>query len=143
MQNKIVRHEIDIHVPASALWRILTCPQHMRQFLFNGEHLSDWKEGSMIMAYKKQSGEIRLIARGRVEEVVPGQRLRLSFFEVDSFSAEPLCLCYELWPAFDATKLMLAVELRPTCADAMMEESRMMLQKIKWLAEFGESGLTK
>ncbi len=49
MNNKFVaKAVITIHVPVSKVWQALVNPESIKQYLFNTNVVSDWKEGSPI-----------------------------------------------------------------------------------------------
>src|SRR5215208_7436410 len=47
--NYIAEAKTMIHAPASKVWDAITKPNLIKQYLFNTDVISDWKEGSPIL----------------------------------------------------------------------------------------------
>ncbi len=49
MRDLIARASTTVHAPASAVWRALTDPQMIKQYMFGTTVVSDWQEGDPIV----------------------------------------------------------------------------------------------
>jgi hypothetical protein len=136
MHKRILRHEVTIHALTTKLWRVLTSPAYTEQFFFNGQYHSDWTKDSPIYAGEKDE---RTQKKGMVQEVVPGISLQFSLFELGEFSNNPVRFSYELVPDQGGIMLILSADVvfnSEQLYRLMDEQCKMMLQKIKWLAEY-------
>ena len=139
MHKKLLRHEIVIHALPTKVWRVLTCSEYARQFLFNEELQSDWIKGSPIFLEIEKGGKKEAVKKGVVQEVVPGLSLQFTLYELPEFSDCPAMYQYELVPEDAGVRLILSQEVilySHQLYSLMSENCRMMLQKIKWLAEY-------
>jgi hypothetical protein len=140
MQKRILRHDITIHALTTKLWRVLTSSTYIEQFLFDGRYVSDWTKDSPIFSSDNNEAGQR-IEKGLVREVVPGISLQFTLFGPGEFSNDPVGFLYELVPDQGGIMLILSVDLvysSDHLCKLMDEHSKMMLQKIKWLAEYVE-----
>ena len=131
MPKTTLKHEIIVHALTSRLWSILTSSSFTRQFLFSDELISEWTEGSAVRSAVDGSHH------GQVTEVKPGMMLRFTL-QLD-FSPAPVGFQYELEPADRGTRLKLLQEvdsIEKGSLKAVEEHGWLMLQKIKWLAEY-------
>ena len=132
MPKTTLKHEIIVHALTSKLWSILTCSSFTRQFLFSDELFSDWTEGSSV------TSALDGTSKGNVEEVKPGLLLRFTL-ELADYAHQPVCFQYELEPADSGTRLKLLQELNDEPHNLLRtaaDHAHMVLQKIKWLAEY-------
>lgn len=132
MPKTTLKHELTIHALTSKLWNVLTSSDFTRQFLFDDELISEWTEGSPVFSAATNARQ------GQIEQVVPGVLLRYSL-HLPEFSAEPVHFRYELVPAESGIRLKLEQEVhiaKETSPDNINECTSIMLQKIKWLAEY-------
>lgn len=139
MHKKLLRHEIVIHALPTKVWKVLTCTEYAQQFLFNEELQSDWMQGSPICLEVQGNGRSETLTKGMVEEVVPGISLQFTLYELPEFSNQPLVYKYELVPEEGGIRLIHSQEVL-LHSDALypliVQNCQMMLQKIKWLAEY-------
>jgi uncharacterized protein YndB with AHSA1/START domain len=63
-----------IHAPASKVWDALTKPDLIKQYLFNTEVISDWKEGSPI-TYKGEWEGKAFEDKGKILKMEPEKLL--------------------------------------------------------------------
>lgn len=63
-----------IHAPASKVWQALVNPEIIKQYLFNTEVISAWKEGSPII-YKGEWNGKPFVDKGKILEIEPEKRL--------------------------------------------------------------------
>ena len=134
MHKRTLRHEVTIHALTTKLWRVLTSSEYTEQFLFDGQFVSDWTKGSSICSPADTQKE-----RGLVKDVVPGIALEFTLFGLADVSDAPVDLSYQLVPEQGGIMLILAVNIAFEADNLyrlMDEQCKMMLQKIKWLAEY-------
>jgi uncharacterized protein YndB with AHSA1/START domain len=77
---------IDIGVGAARVWEALTDPALIKRYLYGTDAVSDWKVGGSIV-YKGVWEGKAYEDRGRIEEVLPGKRLRIAYWS--AFSGLP------------------------------------------------------
>ncbi|MGZ3838657.1 MAG: SRPBCC family protein [Flavisolibacter sp.] len=139
MHKQLIRHEIIIHALPTKVWKVLTCSEYAGQFLFNEEFQSEWIKGSPIMLEVDQGGRKESQTKGMVHEVVPGISLQFTLYDLPLFSNSPVLCQYELVPEEGGIRLIVSQEVPLPSQELyglMAENCRMMLQKIKWLAEY-------
>ena len=136
MQTLKLRHEITIHALASKLWKVLTCSEYTDQFLFDGRLVSDWNEGGAIMLVEEKGDHNQVRTVGQVEDVIPGLSLRFQLLTIGEHFNGPVLFHYELSPAPEGIRLSLFQEAPENGLVMLREYSTLMLQKIKWLAEY-------
>jgi len=141
MHKKLLQHDIVIHAPPTKVWKVLTCSHYAQQFLFNEELQSDWIKGSPILLEVGDGERKQAVNKGLVHEVIPGISLQFTLYELPEFSDLPVQCQYELVPEEGGIRLILLQEVllfSEQLCSLMSQNSQMMLQKIKWLAEYSE-----
>ena len=137
MHKRILRHEITIHALTTKLWRVLTQPAYTEQFLFDGRYISEWSAGSDVYAMEEEGNQ--KVKSGVVQDVVPGISLKFDLYAPGTQTEDPVGISYELVPDQGGIMLILTMEVE-SGSDQLYrfidEQSKMMLQKIKWLAEY-------
>ena len=137
MHKRILRNEVTIHALTTKLWRVLTQPAYTEQFLFDGRYISEWSAGSAVYAMEVESNE--KVPSGMVQDVVPGISLKFDLYAPGTYAGDPVGISYELVPDQEGIMLILTMEVE-SGSDQLYkfidEQSKMMLQKIKWLAEY-------
>ena len=79
-QDSLVAHASTVIAAGPAVvWRALTDPAALRQWMMGAEVASDWRAGSPI-TWKGEFKGKRFEDKGTVLEVVPGQLLRYTHF---------------------------------------------------------------
>ena len=73
----IAKASTTIHAPASKVWAALTKPELIKQYLFNTEVISDWKEGSPI-TYKGEWQGKAFEDKGKILKMEPEKLLMSS-----------------------------------------------------------------
>ena len=63
-----------IQAPASKVWAAITRPKLIKQYLFNTEVISDWKEGSPIVYRGEWEGK-PFEDKGKILQIEPEKRL--------------------------------------------------------------------
>lgn len=64
-----------IHAPASKVWQALVNPEIIKQYLFNTDVISDWREGSSII-YKGEWEGKPFEDKGKILEIEPEKVLK-------------------------------------------------------------------
>lgn len=138
MHTLKLRHEVTIHALTSKVWKVLTSREYTEQFLFEGELVSDWAVEGPILLEVEANGEKQLVNKGVIEEIVPGISLRFRISGLP-YSNDPVIFQYELIPEEGGIRLILSVEIvfaKEELQKMITANCKMMLQKIKWLAEY-------
>jgi uncharacterized protein YndB with AHSA1/START domain len=138
MHTLKLRHETTIHALTSKVWKVLTSREYTEQFLFEGELVSDWAIEGPILLEVEDKGQKQVINKGIIEEIVPGISLKFKISGLQ-YSDDPVIFHYELIPEEGGIRLILSVEvvfIREELQKMMGANCKMMLQKIKWLAEY-------
>ena|SRR6476469_1422042 len=139
MHTHKIQHELIIHALPSKVWKVLTCSDYASQFLFNEELRSDWMKGSPIVLEVESNGIRQAVSKGLVQEVVPGISMQYTLYELPEFSESPVSCSYELAPEEGGIRLIISQELElPSSGlyQLISDNCQVMLQKIKWLAEY-------
>lgn len=139
MHKKLLRHEIIIHALPTKIWKVLTCSDYSRQFLHNEGLYSDWIKGSPIIQEVEKEGKKEAVHKGTVQEVIPGLSLQFTLYELPEFSDNTAWYRYELVPEDGGVRLVLSQEVllySHQLYTLVSDNCQMMLQKIKWLAEY-------
>ena len=93
-----VRQSIEVEAPVSALWRVLTENEFIRQYMFGCNAESDWKPGSPLLW--KGAADGVLYVKGRVVSIDPPRRLVYTVIDPNSSIADIpsnyLTVTYEL-----------------------------------------------
>jgi uncharacterized protein YndB with AHSA1/START domain len=138
MHTLQLRHEISIHALTTKVWKVLTCPDYTGQYLFEGELVSDWVKGGPLLLQVEREGRTEVMNKGQIHELVPGISLQFTLYE-DGLGKEPVVFQYELVPEEGGIKLIFLQELVMKAEGLhkmLTEQARVLLQKIKWLAEY-------
>ncbi len=136
MPKTNLHQQIFIDALPSKVWKVLTGREYISQYLLDGYVHSHWTEGSMITC-KQQTAATETHDRGKVLQAVPGVLLKYKLIDEapDIFTTNT----YEIIPAEDGVELKLHTEgFTETDEDyfARMKDTKLLLQKIKWLAEY-------
>jgi uncharacterized protein YndB with AHSA1/START domain len=116
--NLVIEKSIEIHAPASKVWRVFTDPVLTRQM--GGEYVSDWKVGSSF-GWKGLDG--KLYTRGTILKIEPEKLLQHNLFrsvaeDLEHVSAITSVITYEL-RQLDGRTMLLA---REEFTDAMQDK---------------------
>lgn len=80
MRNKFkAAMAISLKAPASKVWKALTDPTIIKQYLFGTETRSDWKKGSPI-TYRGEWNGKQYEDKGRIVDIVPDRLLHTTYF---------------------------------------------------------------
>ncbi len=75
----IVSKKIDINAPPSKVWKALTTPEIIKEYLFGTETVTDWKVGSEIIFQGEYEGQ-KYRDKGVILENVPNLLLSYSYW---------------------------------------------------------------
>jgi uncharacterized protein YndB with AHSA1/START domain len=134
------RASLIINSPASKIWKALTDPDLIKQYLFGTEVTTDWQVGSPI-TYRGVWNGRSYEDKGRVVRFEEGRLLESTFWSSLAGQADLpenyKTVTYELEPAGSATKLTITQDNNATAEEAAHSEEnwRMVLDGIKKLLE--------
>lgn len=136
MPKTYLRQDISIDALPSKVWKVLTHADYTSQYFPDGIQCN-WIEGSRILMRieNKYSEEID---KGLVLEAVPGMVLKYCLQEDRAINT--IITTYRLIPGNNAVELKIYLEgFIDTEEDYQlrMQQVKLLLQKIKWLAEYG------
>lgn len=135
------KSEIIIRAPQDKVWKILTDPDLVKQWLFGTEmSVSAWQVGGQIR-YRGVWQDKPYEDKGEILELIPEQKLVSTYYS--SMSGKPDApenysrVTYELSPAGDGVQLTITQENNPTAESAQHSENnwQTVLQSVKQLAE--------
>ncbi|MFL5787192.1 MAG: SRPBCC domain-containing protein [Flavisolibacter sp.] len=138
-QKRLIREEITIHALTSKVWNVLICPEYTRQYLFEGDVISEWTKGSPIVYQSEIDGKSQIIKKGSIEEVIPGLALKFSLSDLQETNNNHAIVTYELFPEEGGINLRMTQEIllpNPELYNIIVDNWKMVLKKIKWLAEY-------
>jgi uncharacterized protein YndB with AHSA1/START domain len=135
MSKTNLQQQITVHALPSKVWKVLTHPDYISQYFFEGNIDSEWTEGSTILLHEQSSNNA--INIGEVLQSVPGMLLKFNFRE--GHTSTCLTTTYELILAGDGVDLKMKCEgftANPQEYFIRVQQSNLLLQKIKWLSEY-------
>lgn len=135
MSKTSLQQQITVHALPSKVWKVLTAPEYLNQYCIEESIQSEWVEGSAIRTHQDSSSSE--IAVGRVLDAVPGLLLKFSLAEKGQ--PRQVVTTYELMVAGEGVELKLKCEGFQDSQQEFnyrIQQSRLILQKIKWLSEF-------
>ena len=83
MTGLVATAETEIDAPRSRVWRALTDPGQIRQYMFGSQVKTDWKPGSPITWKGEYEGR-KYEDKGEILEVEDERRLKLTHFSASS-----------------------------------------------------------
>lgn len=137
MPKTNLHHQIFIDALPSKVWKVLTSCDYIHQYFPDTNVHSQWTEGSVIVSKDQEEKQTETLQKGKVLQVIPGVLLKYQLLEEVSNSL--VTITYQVIPAENGIELKFHCE---GFADAdedyffRLKESRLILQKIKWLAEY-------
>ena len=134
MSKTNLQQQIIVHALPSKVWKVLTGPDYINQYFFEGNINSDWTEGSSILLLE---GGTKPVNIGQVLQAVPGMLLQFGFREENTTTY--LITTYELMLAGEGVELKMRCEgFNATQQEYLIrvQQSNLLLQKIKWLSEY-------
>ncbi len=69
----------EIQAPAEQVWKALTDPELIKQYMFGTNTVSDWKKGSTITYMGEWEGK-QYKDSGTIVDIVPGKLLHTTYF---------------------------------------------------------------
>jgi len=133
MSKTNLQQQITVHALPSKVWKVLTGPDYINQYFFDGNISSDWTEGSSIFVLDGANP----VNIGQVLQSVPGMLLQFGFREENTSTY--LITTYELILAGEGVELKMRCEgFNATHQEYLLrvQQSNLLLQKIKWLSEY-------
>lgn len=108
----IIRKEIELKAPVSAVWDVLTNPNLTEKYMFGSRALSEWKPGCEII-WKGSISEAGVIEiKGKIIEIVPNKVLEYTCFwpgsELEDKPENYTTIRYELADHGDHTMLSIS-----------------------------------
>lgn len=140
MKNFIAKAEITIDAPISEVWKALTDPEMIKQYMFGSEVVTDWQVGSPII-YKGVWNGKPFEDKGKVLEFVPEKKLVTTHWSpmagVPDIPENYHTVSYELNPENNQTHLVLTQDNNATEEEKSHSEQnwQMVLGTIKKLLE--------
>jgi hypothetical protein len=137
MPKTNLHQQIFIDALPSKVWKVLTSCDYINQYFPGAIVHSQWTEGSSITAKAKREEGTATIHKGKVLQAIPGVMLKYELLEEPALNTT--VITYEVIPASDGIELKFYSEGFVDAEDAYflrMKETKLLLQKIKWLAEF-------
>jgi uncharacterized protein YndB with AHSA1/START domain len=131
MTGRVATAEIDIDAAPQDVWDALTDPDQIAKYMFGSRVESDWVEGSPITWKGEYEGRA-YEDKGKILEVEPGRRLRLTHFSpmsgAEDVPANYHTLLYELEQHGSHTHLSLSQDNNKSDEEA--EHSRANWEKM-------------
>jgi uncharacterized protein YndB with AHSA1/START domain len=120
----------------SKVWRVLTSPDYMSQYLFEGITQCRWNEGQPLIFTIEEDEKTEVVEKGNLLRFVPGVLLQYNLTE-DNLGNQTIT--FELIPAEEGVELKLRCEGFEDSEEQYLirlQQVKLLLQKIKWLAEY-------
>ena len=136
MPKTNLHQQIFIDALPTKVWKVLTHCDYVNQYFPEENIHSQWTEGSAIVL-KREEEETETLQKGKVLQVVPGVLLKYKLLE--ELANNFITITYELIPAEEGIELKFYSEgFDDTDEDYLfrINQARLLLQKIKWLAEY-------
>lgn len=140
MGDLVARAEITIDAPAEKVWRALTEPESIAQYMFGAKVTTDWRPGSPITYEGEWNGK-PYRDKGQVLEVAPNRLLKTTHFSPLSGKEDTPenynVVTYELTPQDGGTAVRVTQEnnLDQNMVDESEKTWAMMLGKLKSVVE--------
>jgi hypothetical protein len=136
MPKTNLHQQLFIDALPSKVWKVLTSCNYINQYFPGGNVHSKWTEGSAIVSDSKKNA-VEQLPNGKVLQVIPGLLLKYQFLEEVSNSL--IITTYEIIPAEHCIELQFHSEGFIDSDEnyfLRIKEAKLLLQKIKWLAEY-------
>ena len=145
MKNNLTGEvSIIIDAPASKVWDALTNPELIKQYFFNTNAISDWKEGSPIRFKGEYEGK-SYEDKGTILEVEPNKIFKYNYWSsMSGLEDRPenyMVITYELFEEGGITTITIEQENIPDQQRKVHSEQswRMVMNGMKKLLEEAES----
>ena len=132
-KKRSLRETVIISALPTKVWAVITDPHYTRQYYFD----DDMAETSPNGRVAAENGS-KISDKLKVMDMVPGLFFKCSL-RGSYIANDELVLLYELIPAEGGIELKVTVETNAMTDDEYrmhIENWKIILQKIKWLAEF-------
>ena len=142
-KNLIATAEITVNATAGKVWKALTDPAMIKQYMFGTTVTSEWKQGSKITWSGEWKGK-QYEDKGVILKIIPAQQLQYTHFSpLSGVADEPEnyhTVTIELSPENNQTKIILSQDKNATEEerDHSKQNWEMMLGAIKNLVEEGD-----
>ena len=117
MAELVATAETEIDAAPSRVWRALTDPDLIEQYMFGARVITDWEPGSSIVWKGEYEGKA-YEDKGKVLEIVPERRLKVTHFSPlggkDDVPENYHTLTYELEGSNGTTHVSLSQDNNPT-----------------------------
>lgn len=127
MPKTCIQQCIVIDALPSKVWKILTHQEYTRQFFLDDDFVFDWTEGGSILLKEEQ--------KGKIEEIVPGVSLKFSLQQ----GSQTFMYSYDISPDVNGVELNMhcnGISGNDEQYFLRVQQLQLILQKIKWLAEY-------
>ena len=135
MSKTNLHQQILIDALPSKIWKVLTSCDYISQYFPEANIHSQWTEGSAIISTRDEA--LETFDKGKVLQATPGVMLKYKLAEAATRSF--VTVSYEIIPAESGIELKFHSEgFADTDEDYLLriKETKLLLQKIKWLAEY-------
>ena len=111
MKELTIRSAIEIHAPATRVWKVLTRSEFTKQYMHGCEVVSDWKVGSPLLWRGEHEGNPVVFVKGHIVKNEPDRELHYTTYGpqegLPDIPANYLTVTYALTPT--DTGVLLAV----------------------------------
>jgi uncharacterized protein YndB with AHSA1/START domain len=77
--DHVATAEIEVDASLARVWNALTDPEHIKQYMFGSQVVTDWKQGSPIVWKGEYEGK-QYEDKGEIVEIEPERRLKVTHF---------------------------------------------------------------
>lgn len=140
MSNITISENVTIKATPATVWKALTDPQIVKQYMFGSEVVSDWKVGESIV-YKGIWEGKPFEDKGTILEIEPEKILKTTYFNpLSGLEDKPENynnVTYDLISEGDSTRLTVTQDniRNQESADQTAQNWRMILDSVKQLLE--------
>jgi uncharacterized protein YndB with AHSA1/START domain len=78
-ENLVAKAQTTINTPANKVWKALTDPKTIKEYMFGTTVSSEWKKGSQITWKGEMNGK-KYEDKGEILEIVPEKKLKYTHF---------------------------------------------------------------
>ena len=140
MTNTTAQAAITLNASAATVWKALTDPQLVKQYMFGSNVVTDWKVGSPIVYRGEWEGQA-YEDKGTILQIEPERKIVMTYFSPmtgqQDIPENYMKITYEITPSNNAVELTVTQENNKD--EASMQRSnenwQMILKEIKKLVE--------